>query len=59
MVVNFNEANEKKRKFIQFVAIFWFLKLGRTLTDFESMKQLFDILKVKNTPFKHWFDSIG
>jgi hypothetical protein len=23
------------------------------------MKELFDILKVKNTPRKHWSDSIG
>jgi hypothetical protein len=59
MVVGFSETNEKKCKFIQFVAIFWFLKLGRPLTNFESMKKLFDILKVKNIPCKHWFDSTG
>ncbi len=44
MVVNYNEVNAKKREFIQFVAIFWLLKLGRPLIDFENMKKLFDIL---------------
>jgi hypothetical protein len=44
MVVNYSEVREKKRKFIQFVAIFWLLKLGGPLTSFESMKELFDIL---------------
>jgi hypothetical protein len=47
IVVGFCEANEKKSKFIQFVAIIWFLKLGWPLIDFESMKKLFDILNVK------------
>jgi hypothetical protein len=42
----FSGAIEKKCKFIQFVAIFWFLKLGQPFG--ESVKQLFDILKVKN-----------
>jgi len=32
-----------------FFAIFWFLKLSQLLTNFESIKQLFDILKVSNT----------
>ncbi len=44
-------------KFIQFVVIFLFLKLGQPLIDFEKMKQLFKFLKVKNTPYKHWCDS--
>jgi len=47
----------KKCKFIQFVAIFWLLKLGRPLTYFENMKEPFNILKVKNTSHKHWFNS--
>jgi hypothetical protein len=38
MVVVFSEIIEKKCKFIQFVAIFWLLTLGRTLENFESMK---------------------
>jgi hypothetical protein len=46
MVVVFNEAIEKKCKFIQFVAIFWFLRLGQPFG--ESVKRLFVILKVKN-----------
>ncbi len=46
MVANSSEASEKKPKFVQFVAIFLLLKLGKPLIDFESMKELFDILKV-------------
>ncbi len=44
MVDSYNEASEKKHKFIQFVVIFWLLKLGWPLTNFENMKELFDIL---------------
>jgi hypothetical protein len=55
MVVVFNEIVEKKCKFIQFVAIFWFLKLGQSLENFENMKQLLNILKVKNTLSKQQF----
>jgi len=53
MVASSSEANEKKPKFVQFVAIFWLLKLDKPLIDFESMKELFDILKVKITLCKH------
>jgi hypothetical protein len=38
MVVVFSEVVEKKCKFIQFVAIFWLLKLGRSLANFKNMK---------------------
>jgi hypothetical protein len=37
MVVDFGETNETKCKFIQFVAIFWLLKLNQPLTNFESV----------------------
>jgi len=53
MVVSSSEVSEKKPKFVQFVPIFWLLKLGKPLIDFESMKELFDILKVKITLCKH------
>jgi len=53
MVAGFNEVSEKKPKFIQFVAIFWLLKLGQPLIDFESMKKLFVILTVKIILCKH------
>jgi hypothetical protein len=49
LVVVFSKVVEKKCKFIQFVAIFWLLKLGQSLANFKSMKQFFDLLKVKNT----------
>ncbi len=50
-------AKEKKWKFLQFVALFWLLKLDRPMTNFESMKMLFDFLKVENMLHKHLHDS--
>ncbi len=55
MVASFSETSEKKPKFVQFVAIFQLLKLGKPLIDFE----LFNILKVKITLCKHQSNSIG
>ncbi len=46
-------VNEKKWKFLKFVVIFWFLKLGQLIVDFESMKMLFEFLKVKNMLCEH------
>jgi hypothetical protein len=43
----------KKKKFIQFVAIFWLLNQGCIMTDFEAMKLLFEFLKVMHIPKKH------
>jgi hypothetical protein len=33
-------VNEKKQKFLQFVAIFWLLKFSQPLINFESMEML-------------------
>jgi hypothetical protein len=52
-------AIHNKCKFIQFVVIFWILKLGRPFIDFEEMKELFEFFKVKSTPHKHWSNSIN
>lgn len=48
---------ERKKKYIQFVAIWHFLKQGHPMIDFERLKALFKFLKVENCPCKHWFDS--
>ncbi len=45
MVVARDVVGEKEMKFIQFVAIFWLLKQGCPMTNFEVMKFLF---------FKKW-----
>ncbi len=29
------------------------------MLEYESLKELFLLLKVKNTPLKHWLDSSG
>jgi hypothetical protein len=46
-------VGREKKKFMQFFAIFWILKQGRPMTDFEEMKLLFEFLKVKHVPKKH------
>jgi hypothetical protein len=45
---------EKKICNLQFVVCFWCLKQGHHLIDFEAMQLLFQFLKVKNIPRKHW-----
>jgi len=54
MVVVGDVVGEKKRKFIQFVAILWLLKQGCFVTNFEAMKLLFEFLEVMHIPKKHW-----
>ncbi len=46
-------VGEKKMMFIQFVAIFWLLKQGCYVIDFQVMKLLFEFLKVMHIPKKH------
>jgi hypothetical protein len=41
MVIMGDAVGEKERKFIQFVTIFWLLKQGRLMINFEAMKLLF------------------
>jgi hypothetical protein len=41
MIVLGDVVVEKERKFIQFVAIFWLLKQGHLMINFEVMKLLF------------------
>jgi hypothetical protein len=35
------------------------LKNGRPITNFESLKELFEFLKFANDPKKHWTNSSG
>jgi hypothetical protein len=58
MVVNGGKV-KKKKKFVQFVAIFHLLKHGKPITNFEHMKGMFDFLNVHHTPRKHWTYSSG
>jgi hypothetical protein len=53
MMASYGETNEKNHKVIQFMTIFWLLKLGWPLKYFGSMKELFDILKVNFFLCKH------
>jgi hypothetical protein len=45
--------------YIQFVAIFQLLKNGKPMTNFESLKNLFEFLNFANAPKKHWIYSSG
>jgi hypothetical protein len=48
---------EKKRKYVQFVAIWHLWQQGYPMTKFESFKVLFQFLKLENYLQKHWFDT--
>jgi len=50
---------ERKRKNVQFQAICWLLMQGRAITQYEHMRDLFDILGVPDFPKKHWSVSVG
>jgi hypothetical protein len=43
-----NGGKAEKKKKMQFVALWHLLKHGRSMTNFEEFKQLFQILKVEN-----------
>jgi hypothetical protein len=46
------EGRHKRKKKIQFVAIFHLLKHGGPMTNFEHMKVMFDFFKIHHTPKK-------
>lgn len=41
MVIMGDVVGDKERKFMQFVTIFWLLKQGHLMINFEKMKLLF------------------
>jgi hypothetical protein len=53
------EIREKKNKKVKFVVVFYLLREGHPLTNYESFKDLFYFLKIKNMPRKHWFDNLS
>jgi hypothetical protein len=44
-------------KFIQFVTILHIFLHGKPMLEYESLRELFLLLKVKNTPLKHRLDN--
>jgi hypothetical protein len=56
--LDLGEIGEKKNKKVQFVVVFYLLREGCPLTNYESLKDLFCFLKIKNMPKKHWFDNL-
>ncbi len=49
--------SERKQKFIKFVVFYHLLAHKCPMIDYESLKDLFQLLKVKNVSKKHWIDS--
>jgi hypothetical protein len=45
---------KQRQKYVQFVVIFHLLTHGHPMFDYESLKELFQLLKVKFVPQKHW-----
>ena len=50
---------EHRRKIVQFQAILWLLMQGRSLTQYETMRDLFKLLLVLDFPMKHWSIMVG
>jgi hypothetical protein len=48
---------ENKRKVIKFASIFMFLAQGKPMADYKYLRPLYEFLKLKNTPKKHWSNS--
>lgn len=48
-----------KLKNLQFISIYHLLNHGRPMIDYEHMKGLFQMLKVKFVSKKHWFDMLS
>jgi hypothetical protein len=44
-------------KMIQFAFIFMILAQGKPMTDYKYLRPMYECLKPKNTPKKHWNDS--
>ncbi len=47
------------KKFVQFVTVLHIFLHGRPMLEYESLRESFLLLKVKNTPLKHWSNSSG
>jgi hypothetical protein len=50
-------VKERRRKMVQFRAVFFLLQQGRPMSDFCDIHELFEILCVLELPKKHW--SVG
>ncbi len=50
---------EHRQKYVQFVVFFHLLIHGRPMTNYENLKDLFQLLKVKSVSKMHWSDTSG
>ncbi len=54
-----NVPYERKQIYIQFVIVYHLFAHKCPMIDYESLKDLFQLLKVKSVFKKHWIDSSG
>ncbi len=52
------EIGENFKK-VQFVILFYLLKEGHPMMNYESLKDFFCFIKIKNVSRKHWFGNLG
>jgi hypothetical protein len=57
--LDLGETGEKKKTRVQFAIVFYLLKEGCPLMDYESFKDFFFFFKVKNMPKKHLSNNLG
>jgi hypothetical protein len=48
------DVGENQCKIVQFTIFFYVLENGQPMVEYEYLKPLFEFLKVKNLPKKHW-----
>jgi hypothetical protein len=56
---NFDVLANYKKGLIQFASIFHVLNQGRPMIEFVMLKDLYDLLRLKNNPKKHWINTSG
>jgi len=47
---------ENQYKVVQFFILFHILQNGQAMLEYESLRPLFDLLKMKNMSKKHWIN---
>lgn len=52
-------VKERRRKLVQFRAVFFLLQHGRPMSDFTDFKEFFEILCVPEVPKKYWSAGLG
>jgi hypothetical protein len=57
--LDLRQVAEDKKKLVQFTSIFSLLSKGKPMIDYEDFKPLFEFLKLRSIPKKHWTNGVG